>query len=90
MELPFEISRIWIILGIVANMPVCYGLGRLIFKDGDEFGKAIFFWLTPDIYSFIRGEWTDDLWAELKLGFWVFTCIGTVMMEVFLIALILK
>jgi len=41
-----------------------------MFNDSDGFWECVCFWFTPDAYSFDRGEWTEDWWAELKLGFW--------------------
>lgn len=40
---------------------------RITFEDWDDFVEAVKFWLTPDIISIFRGEWTEDMWAELKL-----------------------
>jgi hypothetical protein len=32
-----------------------------------------------------KGEYWDDRWAEMKLGFWVLLCIGCIILEAHLI-----
>jgi hypothetical protein len=63
----------WIILAAV-NIPVYFGLGKLIFKTWENFWASIKFWLTPELFSLFRGEYWDDCLAELKLGFWIVAC----------------
>ena len=46
-------------------------LFRPFFGDLSGFGECIRYWLRPDIFSFFRGEWDEDRWAELKLFVWV-------------------
>ena len=67
----------WIIL-IVANVPLYWLIGWVFFKDWADFWECVKYWLTPDIVSLFRGEWTEDRWAQLKLGFWIFLCIAAV------------
>lgn len=74
----------WIVLGVV-NVPVYWGLGWVMFNSWDEFGEAIRFWITPDLFSAFRGEFVNDWWAELKLGVWASGCMGCVYGEAFLI-----
>jgi hypothetical protein len=70
----------WIVLGIT-NIPVYFLLGWVWFKDWEDFWESVRFWLTPDILSAIRGEFMDDWWAEMKLGFWMASCTGCVFAE---------
>jgi hypothetical protein len=77
----------WIILGIV-NIPVYFGLRWLIFDDWDNFLESIRFWLTPDIFSLLNGEYWEDWWGEMKLGAWVVASIGCVFGEALLIAIV--
>ena len=52
----------------VVNAPVYWVLYKLLFTDFEEFVEAIRFYVTPDIISWVRGEYHEDIWAELKLG----------------------
>ena len=59
----------WVIaVIIVLNIPLYYGLYRLIFQDFDEFSTALWFWLKPDTWSFFDGTFFEDFWAEFKLA----------------------
>jgi len=66
----------WIVWGslVVANIPVYLIVGKLFFKNGEEFGEAIAFWFTPDIFSAFSGEYWDDVWAEIKLSLLLVCC----------------
>ena len=60
----------WVILA-VANIPLYVVVGSCFFKDWDDFGSALVFWIKPDLLSALHGEFWDDWWAETKLGFMV-------------------
>ncbi len=48
-----------------------------IFFDGfGEFLECLRFWFTPEIVSIFRGEWNEDLWAEMKLFIYVGLSVG--------------
>ena len=70
-----------IVVLIVANLPIYFMFGKLFFKDADEFGEAIYFWLKPDILSAFQGEFWEDMAAEFKLGLWVACCVGATCLE---------
>jgi hypothetical protein len=70
----------WIIL-MVANLPLYWLVGWVLFKDWDNFWDCIKFWLTPDIISLFRGEWIEDQWAQMKLFVWLTLCAGAVLAE---------
>jgi len=70
----------WIIL-IVANIPLYWFVGWILFKDWGNFWDCVKFWLTPDIISAFRGEWIEDQWAQMKLFVWVTLCTGAVFGE---------
>lgn len=74
----------WIIL-IIVNIPVYFVLGKLFFPTWEDFKEAVLFWITPDIISAFRGEFWEDWWAELKLGWWLLSCILFVIGESYLI-----
>ena len=65
------------ILGVVAGIAALALLFKPFFGDASGFWECLRFWLTPDIFSLFRGEWTEDWWAEMKLGFWLM-CGGVV------------
>ena len=63
----------WVIL-IVVNAPIFFLLGKMFFKDWGDFGEAIVFWLKPDLWSALEGQFWEDWWAEIKLGLFVLIC----------------
>ena len=70
-----------LVLLIIVNVPVYYFSYKVIFGDLHELGRSIKFWLTPNIISWFRGEWSEDRWASLKLGLWLGVCAGAVFLE---------
>lgn len=70
-----------IILLAVVNIPLYWLFYRALFADVDELADAIRFWITPEIFSAFRGEYVDDIWAELKLFFLVGGCVALVIGE---------
>ena len=63
----------WTIL-LIANIPVYWLLGWVVFQQWDEFFESVRFWLTPDIFSAFRGEYGDSQWANLRLFLWAVLC----------------
>jgi len=57
-----------------------------IFSDEDDFNESIKYSFTPDLFSLFKGEYRKDYWAECKLGWFSGLCIGTVVLEVFLLS----
>jgi len=55
-----------------------------IFSDEEDFNDSIKYSFTPDIFSLFKGEYIKDNFAEFKLGLFMFLCIGTVVLEIFL------
>lgn len=76
-----------VLLGTLAvlNAPLYYVAFKILFKDREEFFEAIWFWLKPDLWSALRGEFWEDLWAEMKLWLFVSACTGAVCLETMLI-----
>lgn len=70
----------WAVL-ISANIPIYLLGGWAIFGSWAGFGESIRYMLTPDAWSWIRGEWMEDTWAEMKLAFFVLGCAGVVFLE---------
>jgi hypothetical protein len=70
----------------VVNIPVYYLLYRLFYRDAQEFLDALYFWVKPDLWSWMDGEYWEDVWAEMKLGLFVAVCSGAVMGEAYLLS----
>lgn len=70
----------WTLL-IGANLPVFWLVSKAFFKDLDDLGAAIGFWIRPDLFSAFAGEFWEDWWAELKLGAFLMVCSGIVYWE---------
>ncbi|GEM_PF-1140081 len=45
---------------------------RMLFDALDDFWDCIKFWLKPDWWSMLKGQWLEDTWAELRLALWLF------------------
>jgi len=60
-----------VVLGLVVSLTVMAILYKPLFGDWEEFVECVKFWFTPDIFSLLMGEFTEDLWSELKLVFWL-------------------
>ena len=77
----------WVyVVVIMLNIPVYYGVYRVLFRDSDEFWDAVFYWFKPDMWSFIDGEFMEDFWAELKLAVFTGICGACVYGELQLLA----
>jgi hypothetical protein len=48
----------------------------MMFDGWEDLADCIGYWLTPDILSLFRGEWTDDWWAEVRLMVFVALVVG--------------
>ena len=64
------LPEIALVVLIVLNIPFYLFLGKRFFGNWAGFWAALRFWFTPQIVSALRGEFHDDIWAELKL--WIF------------------
>lgn len=60
-----------IFIAIITGAATAAVTWKLFFKDMENFLECLRFWLTPDAWSFFKGEYWDDCWAELKLGLWI-------------------
>lgn len=70
---------------IAVNLPVYIVLGRLFFGSWSGFLRVLRFWLTPNIISWFRGEYWQDVAAELLFGVYLLCCAGVVFGEYWLI-----
>ncbi|MHC4511496.1 MAG: hypothetical protein ACYTAO_21520 [Planctomycetota bacterium] len=58
------------VLIILANLPLYMLWGWVLFRSWGAFGDAVCFLFKPDCWSFIDGEYWDDIIAEGKLAIW--------------------
>ena len=58
------------IIGAAAGVTMALSF-RIFFRYPGDFGEAIRFWFTPDLFSALKGEYMDDWWNELKLSLWL-------------------
>lgn len=65
------IGFIKVILAIAASAGVAKLLWKPFFGDMETFQDCIRFWLTPDFFSMMRGEYGQDWFAEMRLGLWI-------------------
>ena len=55
---------------IFGNLPVYVLWGWVLFRSWEAFWDAVRFLFKPELWSFIDGEFWDDLIAESKLAIW--------------------
>jgi len=74
----------WIALGVV-NTPVYLLVGWAFFHTWSGFFESVKYVLTPDAWSFIKGDYFEDSWESIKFGLWVLACVAAVFGEAALI-----
>ena len=70
----------------LANIPVYLIVAKVMFDDLDGVKEAIGFWLSPRWLDLLRGEATDDSWANLKIFLWLLIDGAAVATEYFALA----
>lgn len=70
----------WFIL-VIVNIPVYFGLGRLIFKDWDGLIETLRLWSNADWIMTIQKEWREDRWETSKLPVFLLLCVLLVVGE---------
>ncbi|MBT3378248.1 MAG: hypothetical protein HN742_38350 [Lentisphaerae bacterium] len=80
-----EFNPVVLIIIAILNLPLYFFWGKFMFSDWAGFMDAIKFWLTPDSWSFWRGEAMDDWFAEMKLFFWIAGSVAAVFGEYYLV-----
>lgn len=58
---------------------------NFFFEDSDDFSESVKYSLIPDIFSLFSGEYIKDRLAEFKLGMFIFLCIITIILEVYMV-----
>ena len=66
----------WYILAIVAvvSIPLYWVIGRFVFDDWQDFLDHLRLWYQPIWLSALRGEFHEDLWAQVKLFMFLGLC----------------
>ncbi len=67
----------WEILAPVAilSLPVYWFVGRLFFESWQDFLEHLRFWFQPIWLSALRGEFHEDMWAQVKFLLYLLICI---------------
>ena len=55
-----------------------------VFENEDDFQNSFNRVITPDIFSLFKGEYIQDKFGEFKFKGFLFLCIITIVLEVFL------
>lgn len=65
-----------LIPGAIAAVVVWIVMFQICFGSWYDFKEAVGYALMPDIISWLRGEFGEDLWAELRLTLWLLSGLG--------------
>jgi hypothetical protein len=83
-----------IIIGLIVfnliNIPLYVFLFKKFFADWEEFKEALLFYIKPDLFSLIRGQFVQDIQAELKLVLFFVVCATVLVGEMLLMEKILS
>ncbi len=60
-----------IIISIIVGAAALVLSFKPFFGDFSGFLECVKFWIKPEIFSLFRGEYFEDIWAEMKLGIWL-------------------
>jgi hypothetical protein len=75
-----------LIILAVANLPVYFIVGKVMFDDLDGAKEAFGFWFTPRWFEMLRGEGGDASWSNIKAFVWLLICGAAVATEYFALA----
>jgi len=74
---------------LVVNVPLFMLLGKAVFGGWAGFIEALVFWVKPELWSAIQGEFWEDWWAEIKLGFFAVACVTIYLGECYVVIQVL-
>ncbi len=63
-------------IAVLAGLVTLTLLFKPFFGGSEDFLECLKYSIQPDIFSWIQGEWGEDLWAELKMGLWLGCAFG--------------
>jgi hypothetical protein len=66
----------WVKAGAVC-LPLYYVFWKMFFGSWDNFLESLRYWFQPDWLSVLRGEYTDDFYASLKMLIFLLLCAGS-------------
>ncbi len=70
---------------IILNIPIFRYLFKLFFVDKDDFNESLYYLFRFDIISIFRGEFLEDIKAELKIKIYFGLCIILIVAEGFIL-----
>jgi hypothetical protein len=68
------------------NWPLYRWLAGAVFDGVEGMGRTLEFWVIPDFDSFLKHQYFEDQWAELKLSAWFLLCALSMIVEYSVIA----
>ncbi len=71
-----KVRKMDLAISLAVGLGTAAALWKLFFADLDDFLECISYWLKPDLWSWYKGEATEDWWAELKLAAWLLISVG--------------
>lgn len=79
----------WLLL-FVGNIPLYVLLGRLVFASWDGFVGSLRYSISPEEWSWLRGERIQDWWAEVAPGVWLLGCTLAVVFEALVVEMVMS
>jgi len=70
-----ELKREYLII-FLYSLPVSLLVGKLFFGSMSDFLHCLRLALTPNVISFLRGDWKEDEWATMKVYLYFTLCLG--------------
>ena len=61
------------------SLPVYWFIGRFLFDDWQDFLDHLRLWFQPFWLSALRGEFNEDMWAQVKILVYLLICSGWVL-----------
>ena len=68
----------YLVVCVLIDIPIIVWIARALFPGKGDFVDALVFWITPEMWLLLQGQFWDDIWAEIKLGLLVF-CFGALL-----------
>ena len=76
----------WVLVLVILNFPLFVWVGKLFFfSTMDDFLEAVKYTFTPDLVSWLFGEYLRDVWTSLKLSVFLLTYAGAIYVEYHLV-----
>lgn len=76
---------LFIIIAAV-NIPVYKKVFNFFFESMEDFNESMRFVFTPDLISLFRREYINDWYGEMKVSFFLLTCVFIVFLQYFILS----